>query len=813
MVGEIKLKEPLSARALSTREQIILLEASKLHGCRFPPWKSSPDASEFNLSGDQLLFTYVGLKAISNTGTLFMGPSNYRRDDDAQLRLSKTQLAVCDGWKRPGDVFPQLTDMPSWVGPVMSANKKVDLVQDVTSDCSVVASLCAITARFERGHSQILSSVIYPYDRTLEQPTISKNGKYIFRLYFNGCWRKVVIDDRLPASSGSRALHVLDRNNPGLLWPALIEKAYLKVRGGYDFPGSNSGSDLWVLTGWIPEHVFLYSDTVNREALWHRISKAYGYGDVLVTLGTGQMTDIESRSTGLVSEHDYAVIDAEERNGRRMFRVKNPWSEGGGWIAAATSVAEHDVVDQELQPEMPEIASEKGLGLNSNMEPGIFWMDVTDIFQHFESLYLNWNPGLFSYRDDLHFSWDLTKSNGQWASFANNPQYRLQSEAGGTVWLLLSRHFRSTYSTTNYSVSSSLAASVLDTGFISLYLFHARGDKVYLSDGSPIRGPYVDSPNTLLKVELSKGVPYTVVVSEQELHRSSHSFTLSILSLQPVDVSQARDRYRSHIVRHGAWTSATAGGNANSPLYSKNPQFMINLPNPSDVSLLLEVDTGEAPVHVKLLWTDGKPVRYLTTRDIIGDSGEYRKGHAYAEIFDVPAGCYTIICSTFEQGQLGQFTLRIATMTECTLQRLSTRPAGQFVCRLEPAYFGAEVDRLWTPLRCSRLTRLSAVAQSHEAAGTPSSQRRSSNLPLKLSLEHGQGSMKRILAISGNDEFSNGHYGVQVNDVDIRPDMCAQAGIWIVLERAGPLDSLLHEGIDVEIYSDALLDTETWYGS
>lgn len=99
--------------------------------------------------------------------------------------------------------------------------------------------------------------MIFPRDNHSTNPKISPNGKYIFRLYFNGCFRKVVIDDRLPTSSTEQTLHVIDRSNPGLLWPALIEKAYLKVRGGYDFPGSNSGTDIWVLTGWIPEQLFL----------------------------------------------------------------------------------------------------------------------------------------------------------------------------------------------------------------------------------------------------------------------------------------------------------------------------------------------------------------------------------------------------------------------------------------------------------------------------------------------------------------------------------------------------------------------------
>lgn len=201
-----------------------------------------------------------------------------RARDNTEFRLSETQLALFDGWRRPDELLlppPRRHEpRPNLVKSALTnANEKTDLVQDVTSDCSVVASLCACVARAERGHpsvwkplclsatsksSQLLPSIFHPYDQDLQQPLRSRNGKYIFRLYFNGCWRKVVIDDRLPASGQSRTLHVVDRNNPSLLWPALVEKAYLKVRGGYDFPGSNSGSDLWVLTGWIPEQIFLH---------------------------------------------------------------------------------------------------------------------------------------------------------------------------------------------------------------------------------------------------------------------------------------------------------------------------------------------------------------------------------------------------------------------------------------------------------------------------------------------------------------------------------------------------------------------------
>ena len=51
-----ELKQPIPTRTLSTREQIILLQGSKLNGCIFPPWKT-PDASEFVLDDGSEPFT------------------------------------------------------------------------------------------------------------------------------------------------------------------------------------------------------------------------------------------------------------------------------------------------------------------------------------------------------------------------------------------------------------------------------------------------------------------------------------------------------------------------------------------------------------------------------------------------------------------------------------------------------------------------------------------------------------------------------------------------------------------------------------
>ena len=79
--------------------------------------------------------------------------------DIPELRLSSSQLEVFDGWRRPEEVFSrpnvEAKDGEIELGPTMISHAKVDLLQDITTDCSVVASLCAGTARGERGHAEV----------------------------------------------------------------------------------------------------------------------------------------------------------------------------------------------------------------------------------------------------------------------------------------------------------------------------------------------------------------------------------------------------------------------------------------------------------------------------------------------------------------------------------------------------------------------------------------------------------------------------------------------------------------------------------
>lgn len=523
---------------------------------------------------------------------------------------------------------------------------------------------------------------------------------------------------------------------------------------------------------------------MDSDALWRRVLKAFNYGDVLITMGTGELTENEERGLGLAGEHDYSIIDIKEDRGQRLFLVKNPWSNGQVWKGHIRYQDPVSNMDEQLQC------------LRGPETPGTFWMPLNDVFLSFESIYLNWNPALFSFRNDVHFRWDLSKTESPDGCLWSNPQYSIRSEIAGVVWLLLSRHF-----------SNSPPKNIVenDAGFISLYAFHSDGQRVILSDGAIAHGPYVDSPNALLKVDLAPGSALTIVVSEQTLPRKLNRFSLSAFSFSPLTLIPASEKYAHNSVVCGTWTTATSGGNTGSPLYHVNPQFSIALTQQSNVCLLLQT-TEPWSVHVNLVWSNGKQIRSVTTRDVVGDSGEYRKGCTCTEILDVPIGTYTIVCSTFEPNQTGKFELSVGTTVPSQIARVATSAAGKFVTPLRSVVWTPRDDRLVAAFVSRRLNRVSVSAKSRQSPGL--GQQHCSLL--RVSIEQGWGPTTRMLAVSEEDSFRDAQsIGVHTPDVDILPEMCAQ-GLRIVLDWLGSSDVPPIEAVDVQVLSDAPIEVGAW---
>jgi len=155
-------------------------------------------------------------------------------DPDGKLALAPKQKNRLSEWVRPQD----LCENPKMIYAVSSFSIK----QTIVSDCSFVASL-AISAAYERQfQKKIITSIIYPQKKD-GSPMINPCGKYMVKLTFNGVPRKVIIDDYLPLGQDGQLLCSFSQNADEF-WVSLMEKAYMKVMGGYDFPGSNSAGYL-----------------------------------------------------------------------------------------------------------------------------------------------------------------------------------------------------------------------------------------------------------------------------------------------------------------------------------------------------------------------------------------------------------------------------------------------------------------------------------------------------------------------------------------------------------------------------------------
>ncbi|KAG9296332.1 hypothetical protein G9A89_014924 [Geosiphon pyriformis] len=620
---------------LTTAERDVIFKTSHVNGKIYLPWL------EIDLNEQ---FTY----------------DQPFTDPDGSVNLSDKQKENFGAWRRPSQIMRN----PKMIAMISSSS----IIQDIVTDCSFVASLC-VSASYERKfRKQLITRCIYPQNK-LGQPMYNPSGKYMIKLTCNGIPRKVFVDDLLPVSRTGTLMCTFSTNKDEL-WASIIEKAYMKLMGGYDFPGSNSGIDLHALTGWIPEHIFIRDSNFNPQSTWKRILDGQTYGDALITIATGTMTDAEADLVGLVPTHAYAVLDVKEVNGFCLLQVKNPWSHKR-WTGSFSYLDESSWTPNLM--ELLDYDRQKAI----RNDDGIFWIDFSSVSKYFDSIHMNWNPELFPCKYTLHASWPtMNDVDHDDFNLVHNPQYKLEivNEKGepSVVFILLSKH---------------ITVIAENRDYITLHVYNnTQGEKIYYRGKPWVQGVYVNSPHILARFNAPPGTTqYTIVVAQHQ-KTNSLDYTLKCYCLSPFTLSQVPQKYPIEKTLRSQWTSLTAGGNASNITYLNNPQYCLSISQANashainmKARLMLMLEGPKAyAIHVKLVWSRGKRVGSVSPNDVLVQSGDYRHGFCYCEIDDIRAGDYTIVASTYEPGLIGDFILRVSSNVNFTLVPIAAEGAGMF---------------------------------------------------------------------------------------------------------------------------------------
>ncbi|EST04702.2 Peptidase C2, calpain, large subunit, domain III [Kalmanozyma brasiliensis GHG001] len=700
---------PVDRDALSQEEQsTILVSSSLINGHRYPIWNGAPSPIQ-----------------IATRSTII---------DKEQPSLSPIQLRKRTVYQRASQI--NANDDQSW----STSLKGSDIVQDIVTDCSFVAAL-EVAAEHDRIFGgKLATSALYPKDSSGRiEP--SSDGQYHAKLHINGTPRQVSIDDHLPyypseASSSSptasnsavhpyRLMCATSRSGKAI-WPALLEKAYLKVMGGYDFAGSNSSIDLYALTGWLPEHIFLRHAGFQREKSWQRIHDAWNAGLCMATAGTGKKPcrkkeeagsqiddniDNITLDSGLISSHNYAILDVRTSGNRRYVKLMNPWRTAAG-IRPAFAISE----EEEQRVYASSSLKEKLGGVELDAEekeaevPLTFTVSWDDFCSHFDSLFLNWDPEMFDKSVTVHSCWrgdPSSQSPGAPTSGSKqfDPHFRLSialppgqsssaeaaaSDPSAEVWVLLTRHITTTRPTQGAVTDTAEAP----TEYIAIHAFeddhHSSDSESSTTSAAPAlrqakhKGAFVDGTHVLVRLKpsaLRERTPtqskhaaspergpqqcsFTIVVPRRSEPTSSTgtpqqntvkdtNYTLSVFSRYPMELSELRTRLPYCETISGSWTTRTAGGNATLASFLSNPQYTLVIPaNQGEVQLQLTLESADRRIPVQVLLTypgtgTGR-VTHLTEGDVVLSSGMYHHGMA--------------LCSTSQPGNSGP-ALRPGTYT------------------------------------------------------------------------------------------------------------------------------------------------------
>ncbi|GAA6006476.1 hypothetical protein JCM10207_004945 [Rhodosporidiobolus poonsookiae] len=574
-----------------------------------------------------------------------------------QPALSPGQVAASCRWLRAAEAFPgaAMLEHPLHGRSIVQAN---------VSDCSVVAALIVAAEHHARFNSKLGISCLFPQDST-DLPRLSSSGIYTARFLVNGTWRRITVDDKLPVAESELPMCATTLENDQL-WPALLEKAYLRLMGGYAFVGSNSANDLHAMSGWLPETLSTRTN-FRSEQTWTRLSKGFLLGKCVLTLGTGGTAD---SPLCLIPSHNYAVVDLRERAGRREVVFVNPWR----------SRPPDETWTSGLREALPGEEDE-----NASV------IDWADISTHFASIHINWDSSDFDHSSSVHMCVARQKRHSTQLRLSLSPNPTMPSD----VWLFLTRH-----------TDSPLAQDE----FMSLGVSSAVGDgqtgdvgRLELDDASSM----TNSPFHLFRFRPSpNATTYDIVVSH-EGPSAAFAFSLQAFSNLKVELQDGPPPLPHSASLEGAWAGATAGGNHTCCTFLNNPQYHIKLGGGAASSSSAEVEivaetSKDSPVNVKLLYAGGERVGDFNERDVAAGGSSYNYGRDSLRKTGLSPGSYTLVVSSFQPHHPAPFSLLIKSSLPVEVSPIPAEGAGLYARTVRGAWSLGEDGGSRTPLQNPR---------------------------------------------------------------------------------------------------------------